>query len=87
VFHFSSDEESGVDHISAILGEQLVAVGMMEDNNQILSTPEAASIPTIQGPFNPQFFLIFPVAGWILALVMIFQMSKISSTTIPLHHR
>jgi hypothetical protein len=64
VFHFSSDDESGVDHTSAVLGDQVVAFGLTEGNNGILSTPDAASIPTVQGPFNPQYFSSFP-SSWI----------------------
>ena len=63
VFHFSSDDESGVDRISTVLGEQLVDAGLMEGNNQTLSTPEATRIQTIPGPFNAQFFSNFP-SSW-----------------------
>ena len=68
VFHLTSDDESevdriddesGMDRISAILGEQLTAESVMEANNRF-SSPETASVPIVQGPFNPAFFSSFP---------------------------
>ena len=48
-----------MDRISAILGEQLTAESVMEANNRF-SSPETASVPIVQGPFNPAFFSSFP---------------------------
>jgi hypothetical protein len=59
VFHFSSDDDSGVDRIDDESGVDRISEGLMEGNNRILS-PEAASIPTVQGPFNPAFFASIP---------------------------
>ena len=62
VYHFSSDDESRVDDIGPVLGEQLVAAGLMEGDNRNISTPEATPIPSTLGPFNAQFFSRFPSA-------------------------
>ena len=62
VYHFSSNDESRVDDIGPVLGEQLVAAGLMEGDNRIISTPEVTPIPSTLGPFNAQFFSRFPSA-------------------------
>lgn len=67
VYHFTSDDESGVDGVSAVLGEQLIDPGLMEGSSQMVSTPEARSMPTIPGPFNAQFFSSFP-SKWMDAI-------------------
>jgi hypothetical protein len=67
IYHFTSDDESGVDGISAVLGEQLIDPGLMEGSSQMVSTPEACSMPTIPGPFNAQFFSSFP-SKWMDAI-------------------